>query len=434
MDILSDMYAYVSSNPTGTVSPGMVTWNLGTLAPGASASVSLTVRVNDGVANATTLINGAMATWEDGQGNSYGPASSGLSTTIYTVPNLLITKDGPSLASPGDNCTYTITLTNTSATDALDATLVDYIPSDNMTYVSSIPTGILSAAGDNVTWNLGTIAGGASRTVLITLMANPALSTEVVLTDVAVAAWKDSLNNNYGPDSAYAQTRISPFPVLSIAISGPATGEPCDTLTFTLRATNNSSTIPATDVMIQYILPSGSSYDSSSDGGTHGNGIVLWNLGTLAAGGSRQVTVTITYCVIPVGSEIIPTAGVIWNYAGILRGPTFGTTNTLIVASPEPPPPPPEPPPQPEIQPQHPKYRDMEHVYSEQKKISPAPLPTYGVTNIAVSKRGEEHQVSVNVNNSGPRPGTYTVYLKINGKVRDSATVALPPSSTQQVC
>ncbi|MBW2622819.1 MAG: DUF11 domain-containing protein [Deltaproteobacteria bacterium] len=380
------------------------------------------------MANATTFINGAMVSWEDGQGNSYGPASSGLATTIYTVPNLLIAKTGPSLANPSDNCTYTITITNTSDAVSDNTTLVDYIPT-RMSYVSSSPLG--SVSGDNVTWNLGTIAGGASRTISITLMADPSLDQEEVATNVAVVGWRDGLDNEYGPASAIAQTRICPFPVLSIAVNGPATGEPCDTLTFRLRVTNTSATIPADNVTAQYILPSGSSYVSSSDGGAYANGMVVWNLGALVAGGSREVTVTITYCVIPVGSEIVSPAGVVWQCpSGIIRGPVFGTTRTRIVASPEPPPP---PPPQPTPTPSH-RQRDIDRAHFEKRKEGPAPLPTYSVTNLAVSSSGKGHQVSVNVSNNGEKAGVYTVYLKINSRIRDSATVTITPGSTKQVC
>jgi len=431
VDVLPDVYTYISSSPAGAVSVGNVIWNLGTLAPGGSTPVSLTVRVDNDVANATTLINGVLATWEDEQGNSYGPASNGLATTIYTVPNLEITKTGPDIANPGDNCTYNITLTNTSATAADNVTLVDYIPTD-MSYVSSSDGG--THAGGIVTWNLGTIAGGASRTVSVILRVDPTLDTEEVLTDIAVVTWKDNLNNDYGPHSDSAQTRICPFPMLSLDISGPATGEPCDTLTFAIRVTNTSANIRADNVILQYILPSGSAYVSSSNGGNYLAGIVVWNLGALATAGSREVTVTITYCVIPVGSEIISTAGAAWQCpAGITRGPVFDTSRTRIIAPPEPPPPPPPPPPEPP-QPAFtppPKPRPSPHPPTTQSSWSEPPSMTF--SNLTIENYGPQQTICIVIRSSGG-PGGYTAVLKINGAVESRTPVSLSRGATRQIC
>ena len=351
-DVLADKYTYVSSSPAGTVSDGSVVWSLGTLAAGGTTSVSLTVRVDGSVPNATTLLDTALVTWQDGQGNSYGPATGVLGTTIYTIPILQVAKTGPGLAGPGDNCTYTITVTNVSSAVADNVTLVDHIPMD-MTYVSSSPPGTPGGSPvATVTWDLGTIAAGGSRSVSITLNASENITSERTVVNVAAVMWDDGLGNIYGPASGSAQTLICPGPMLSIDITGPATGEPCDTLTFTIEVTNVSANVTAENVTLGYILPFGTSYVGSSGGGTYSDGVVSWDLGSLAAGGSRQVTVTITYCVLPVGAVIVSPASVLWQCpAGVSRGPIFDTTATLIVGAPLPPPPPPAPPPPPEPEP-----------------------------------------------------------------------------------
>jgi hypothetical protein len=87
---------------------------------------------------------------------------------------------------------------------------------------------------------------------------------------------------------------------------------------------------------------------SSSDGCAYADGTVTWNLGTLAAGGTRTVTVTLNYCVIPAGSDIISTAATAWQHpGGTMHGPVFDTTKTHINEVPPSPPPPPPPPPTP---------------------------------------------------------------------------------------
>ncbi|PYT16815.1 MAG: hypothetical protein DMF51_03805, partial [Acidobacteria bacterium] len=60
--ILSDTVpantTFVSATGGGSLSTGVVTWSIGSLAAGASGSVTLTVRVNSPLANGTAISNG----------------------------------------------------------------------------------------------------------------------------------------------------------------------------------------------------------------------------------------------------------------------------------------------------------------------------------------------------------------------------------------
>ncbi len=434
VDVLPDKYTYASSSPAGTVSDGSVIWNLGTLTAGSTASVSLTVKVNDDVGNGTTLLNTALVTWQDGQGNSLGPATDVSSTTIYTNPVLEVTKRGPNLVAPGDSSTYTITVTNLSGAPADNVTLVDYIPAD-MLYVSSSPSG--TPGGDpvaTVTWALGTIAAGSSKTITITLKASDNITSERTVVNIAAAVWQDNLNNYYGPASGSSQTLICPGPMLLIDITGPSTGEPCDTLTFTIAVTNVSTSVTAENVTVQYILPLGSSYAASSSGGVYSDGVVVWNLGSIGAGASRQVTVTIAYCVLPVGSQILSLAGTVWQCpAGGTRGPIFDTTSTIIVGSPPPPPPPPPPLPPPPPPPSPPPAPTQPRPSPITTDPGWSELPSITVSNLTIQMNKQDQIICVYLYNSGG-PGAYNLSLKINGVVKSTKSVTLSRGSRQQIC
>jgi len=56
----------------------------------------------------------------------------------------------------------------------------------------------------------------------------------------------------------------------------------------------NTGDAPATDTIVEDLLPSATNFVSASDGGTFSNGRVTWNLGTLAPNASKSLTVTIT--------------------------------------------------------------------------------------------------------------------------------------------
>jgi uncharacterized repeat protein (TIGR01451 family) len=264
------------------------------------------------------------------------------------------------------------------------------------------------------------------------LNASENITSERTVVNVAAVMWDDGLGNIYGPASGSARTLICPGPMLSIDITGPATGEPCDTLTFTIEVTNVSANVTAENVTLGYILPFGTSYVGSSGGGTYSDGVVSWDLGSLAAGGSRQVTVTITYCVLPVGAVIVSPASAVWQCpVGATRGPIFDTTTTLIVAAPLPPPPPPSPEPEPEPEPSPPPSLPV----SPPKPSMPRPSPPiFSVTNLRVEPYGTGHRICAQVQNYGGSIGDHVVTLVIDKVKEKSTTVTLPPGSAIRVC
>ena len=180
-----------------------------------------------------------------------------------------------------------------------------------MGFVSCSDGGVCDNITDIVTWNLGTIAGNGSRSVSITLRVDPSLTQETALTDSAAANWQDAPGNNYGPSVGNFSTLVSPFPSLSISITGPTSGPSGSALTSTVIVTHNSNTMTANNVFARFIVPSGCAYNNSSDGGAYAAGTVTWDLGSLAAMGSRQVTVMITPSTAPVGSEVISTSATV---------------------------------------------------------------------------------------------------------------------------
>jgi len=432
-DTLPDKYSYVSSSPAGSHSGGNVIWNLGTLAPGTGASVSLTVQVDGSTANDTSLANGANVTWKDPQGNTFGPAGSLLTTTIYSIPHLVVTKSGPATANPGDNCTYSIEVRNVADHNAIDTAVFDIIPS-RMSYVSSDPVGDNSTGP--VIWPLVNIDADSTRTFSVTLHVDHELTQDTVLTDTAMATWHDEFGEDYGPATGSCSTSVTPFPELSVSLAGPSSGQVGTALTFTVGVTNESDTMAASNVVAQFMIPSGCSYNSSSDGGTNAGGTVTWNLGALSALGTRQVTVVITPSTAPPGSDVISTSAMAWQYpAGTSHGPKFANTTTFILPAPIPP----TPPPTPELSPldMMPVMPRSSGTVNSVPNPSPMQLPYIYLQSASLSTARVTPNSPVTVTavfaNKGTVNGSMAVKLYVNGYSEAAQGVALASGQSRTV-
>ncbi|HUY87876.1 MAG TPA: DUF4214 domain-containing protein, partial [Pirellulales bacterium] len=166
---------FVSATSTaGSVSAsgGIVTANLGDLAPGASDTITLV-----GLPTvAGTLTNTAVASTTAGDTNVANNTAT--ATTLISAPaeaDVSITKIAtPDPDTVGQNLTYTITVQNTGGTDAAGTVVTDALPA-GVTYVSSSSSaGSVSNSGGTITANLGTLAAGATDTISIVVTPNAA--------------------------------------------------------------------------------------------------------------------------------------------------------------------------------------------------------------------------------------------------------------------
>jgi uncharacterized repeat protein (TIGR01451 family) len=148
-----------------------VTVNLGTLAAGQAREISVQTKAT----KAGTYTNTATVT-ADG-----GLTAQASATTAVRVPVLVVKKTGPAIRFVGRPATYAITVTNTGDAEARNTVLVDQVPAG--VQVVSATQGA-TAAGSQVSWQLGTLAPGASKTVSL----NVRMTTQGVKRNVATAS------------------------------------------------------------------------------------------------------------------------------------------------------------------------------------------------------------------------------------------------------
>ncbi|MGD9696477.1 MAG: SdrD B-like domain-containing protein [Thermoleophilia bacterium] len=102
--------------------------------------------------------------------NNFGLAQPGGTTAGGPTPNIGITKTGPSTARPSTVFDYSIVVRNRSNFTARNVEVTDLLP-DTLTLVS-IPSGATIRNGV-ITWDVGDLAGGASKTLTIRVRVNP---------------------------------------------------------------------------------------------------------------------------------------------------------------------------------------------------------------------------------------------------------------------
>ncbi|MAT70260.1 MAG: hypothetical protein CMJ58_12145 [Planctomycetaceae bacterium] len=243
------------------------------------------------MSQAVTLTGGAEPT-NDGDA---------LSNTNMTVDfgfygfDLVLTKDvNKGAVSPNERLTYTVTVTNDGPSEAFDVDFLDTLP-PGVSYVSHSVTksGVsLSHSAGKLTGSLGDMAPG--DVIVVTVMADvQASATGVLVNEAEVSAPNEEDTTNNWDD---AQNTV--VPKIDLQITKTDTKDPVapgESFSYTLTIKNNGPS-DATGVIVKDLLPDvGVSFTSASLTPLSVNGReLLFDLGDMANGATRTITVTVT--------------------------------------------------------------------------------------------------------------------------------------------
>ena len=332
-------------NPeAGTVTG--ITWNLGDLEPGGSRAVTFKVKVPS-VTEACRWVNQGSTTYENNPDgpeepiesnevviegkpgtpeleiHKYQAAADGADNTALTYTQEVL----PDL-KPGTQVAYMLEVTNTSATDALDVKATDKVPLASkgegqppLSYVdgSASDGGQYDEASKTITWDLGTLPAGESRTLYFRVQV-PQVTQDTEWTNVATLTAKDV------PDKPSEEVKVeSPVPQLKIekwqkvkdkTASAPLdpdgftqqteTVTSADEVIYKLVVTNDSKvtaegvvvrdTVPEEEPLLSYIERSAAivGVDNPAEGAIVVTGepvpTIEWHVGDIEPGQSRSVT------------------------------------------------------------------------------------------------------------------------------------------------
>ncbi len=231
---------------------GIVTWNPDDLPAHQQAVVTLTVRVNNHLAQGTVITNQARFSAMSG---AY--SATAWVTSSVDAPLLVLSKAGaPNPVAADGLLTYTFTFTNVGPADAHTLLLTDTL--DPNTSFQSCAPAPCAYAGGIVSWQLGDLGrlGGQGTATLVVKVANN-LDDGVVLTNSARLAAQD---DGY-PTTAWTTVTVSSAPDLWVSLSDGRSGAGAgERLTYNLTY-GNAGNGPAYSVRITFTLPEHSSFD-----------------------------------------------------------------------------------------------------------------------------------------------------------------------------
>jgi uncharacterized repeat protein (TIGR01451 family) len=330
-DSLPAYVTYVSASEV--VSPGsvsvasnVVTWTIGSIAAGASGTLSFRVTVNDGVAEGTIINNNAGMAYTDSiSGKPYRPQTptppitviKKRSWSIEVRPTLGPINYGLDSANVGETLSFLIILKN-------NANGLDTAVNHNRTTSRSWDWSVYKDDGD-ATYESGTDGSYALNDEVIVASGDSVMFfARYLLPTLTTDRTRDTATYEFqsksGTENATGWTySLVKAPLMSISKSVSSTGNrtrPGDTLVYTITYTNNGSGV-ASSVVISDASPTNTSYLSNSvEVNNSSNGNVF--TGKTDDSGDDEVTVSsgnVTVNLGTVGGKFVGAA----TYTGQIR-------------------------------------------------------------------------------------------------------------------
>jgi uncharacterized repeat protein (TIGR01451 family)/fimbrial isopeptide formation D2 family protein len=265
-DTLQDCVEYVSATPEpSSVSGQTLKWNIGTIAPMGTARITLMVKA----IKTCELKNTAEVTGEGGAVSSASTAA----TTMVTAAALKLEMTAPATVMTCDPVPYRLVVRNPG-----DA------PAKGVKLVAELPAGVTTAAGETkVEFPPFDLGPGETREFTIDARASGAGS----FTNTA------TVSSGTLTDQASATTKVTACVLALVKKADRRDHKLGRPTTFTLTV-NNTGDADAQNTMLEDTVPAGMQFVSATDGGVLQGATVVWNLGTIPAGGTKTVTLTLS--------------------------------------------------------------------------------------------------------------------------------------------
>jgi uncharacterized repeat protein (TIGR01451 family) len=294
-DSLAAGLDFIDATPGCDNKNGTVTCDLGRVAAGASASVTIRAHTTAAIAGQAA---GNLAT-VSGNELDPNPTNNQASATIDVQPlvDLKLTKVASNpTPTQGTAITYTLTLANNGPSPASGVAITDPLPS-GLSFVSASPgQGSCGTSGQTVTCQLGTVSAGG--TALVTITANVVAAGGTSVQNSATASANDPIAR---PELLSSEATITPVaaplqPIeadLSIAKKvnhrTARVGEP---LTYTITVTNHGpDTVSSPTVTDAFNAVVHIESIHATGGSCKIRDVISCRLGSIRSGASDKITI-----------------------------------------------------------------------------------------------------------------------------------------------
>jgi len=274
-DVLGKEFAYIEGGSFDKTSRN-VTWNVGSIASGKSANVTLIVEALSEGSFANTAVTSADENKTDVPGSSDN-------VTVRPYVKLDIVKDSnATYVKVGEYINFTITVTNNGKSNATNVQIVDKLQ-DAFGYVNS--SEYSEYVYGVVTWTIENITAGESVTVYVIVNA----TKEGTYTNNATVMSSENTTES----NATKVIVVGNVIILNVTkVADVSSVKVGDEIVFTITITN-LGTDKATNVNVYDVLGNEFAYVSST--GTYDNATrtVTWVISSIDARSSQNVTVTV---------------------------------------------------------------------------------------------------------------------------------------------
>ncbi|HEY7440658.1 MAG TPA: DUF11 domain-containing protein [Acidimicrobiia bacterium] len=282
-DALPAGLTFVSSTPSqGTYNSGSGLWTVGTVADGASATLTLVATVNSPAAQTNT----ASITSADQSDPDLGNNTASATVTPQQADLAVSKLSSDPTPNVGQTIDFTITLGNLGPNAATDVALTDNLPA-GLTFVSATATQGAYSPATGI-WLIGSVPTSTQPTLtLVAKVASPNAQTNTATISHSDQLDPDTSNNSATVTVTPQQADLAVTKVVSQV--APTVGQ---SITFDVTVTNNGPD-DATKVVVSDPLPPGLVFQSAfPDQGTYDPATGVWTVGTLPDGTSSTLTIT----------------------------------------------------------------------------------------------------------------------------------------------
>lgn len=210
-DPLDANLTFVSASDGGTLSGGAVVWNLGTLAPGETRTLSLVATVSASAKDGDTIQNTFGMTGDQFPSPLPSPI---VKTPVWSAALAVVKTVSPQEASVGDRLSYSVRIRNLSQAGTLQSlTVTDTLPV-GLAYIPGTaqlngqPLADPQIAGRVLTWTLGAL--GPGQEALLTYATRVTAEAGSDLTNIVTVSGQGGNGATVASNEARAKLKLRP--------------------------------------------------------------------------------------------------------------------------------------------------------------------------------------------------------------------------------